>query len=442
MQPNESKICNQNEDNLSSYHKSVSGTLNSRVITGTSTKAHLAAQQVTPAKLAQLLLNRGPLAIRFITQSLSEEIPGFKDLSASKQRRLIMSALEAGEKEKSVVFAKIGWGQWSAKLVNPQDFLKERELTNLANMNVKDLIAQERRCSTSNKKSLLRQNMSSNSGPTTMYIDENAVASDDDCDEHERRLGDDNSDSEIYHHDRLKRRQSGVLTVDSSPEMSGNHIFNTACNDPLIPKPRSKSFNPSYRYHNTCSKIRSPSISKTTQNFKNNINNTFNESIDASLRRMSTSSNSDYCPKSVIDLSLNISLGSNKLEHESKVQRISNLRASVLSFNKESSLRSTLLPHPNYEALSSSDTKHPSLNLSPNGKHNSDSNIVISIGHSDTDEEDWQSIGAASLRRNEIPLNKLERSISHNKESVLSSSNKIEYQDTNDVATLLLSLKS
>ena len=62
-------------------------------ISTTSTAAQQAAQQVTPEKLSQLLLDKGPLAIRFITKALSQEIPKFADLSASKQRRLIMLSL-------------------------------------------------------------------------------------------------------------------------------------------------------------------------------------------------------------------------------------------------------------------------------------------------------------------------------------------------------------
>lgn len=55
--------------------KSVSGTANNKPISTSSPAAVAAAQQVTPIKLSQLLLKTGPLAIRFITQALAEEIP-------------------------------------------------------------------------------------------------------------------------------------------------------------------------------------------------------------------------------------------------------------------------------------------------------------------------------------------------------------------------------
>lgn len=74
-----------------------------------------AAAAVTPEKLSRLLLSQGPLAIRHITSHLALTIPGFADLSLSKQRRLIIAALDAGDQTNGVAFEKVGWGRWAAK---------------------------------------------------------------------------------------------------------------------------------------------------------------------------------------------------------------------------------------------------------------------------------------------------------------------------------------
>ena len=73
-----------------------------------------AAAAVTAEKLSRLLVIQGPLAIRHITSHLAMTIPGFADLSLSKQRRLIIAVLEA-EDHPSVRFEKVGWGRWAAK---------------------------------------------------------------------------------------------------------------------------------------------------------------------------------------------------------------------------------------------------------------------------------------------------------------------------------------
>lgn len=73
------------------------------------------AAEITPTRLANLLIRKGPLAIRLITAQLSIEVPGFELLSLSKQRRLIMAAMEQEDRTNNVVFEKIGWGQWAVR---------------------------------------------------------------------------------------------------------------------------------------------------------------------------------------------------------------------------------------------------------------------------------------------------------------------------------------
>ncbi|MCH0629927.1 hypothetical protein JNB11_08155 [Kocuria palustris] len=73
------------------------------------------ALQITPTRLANLLIRKGPLPIRHITALLAVEVPSFDMLSLSKQRRLIMAAMEQEDPVNNVVFEKIGWGQWAVR---------------------------------------------------------------------------------------------------------------------------------------------------------------------------------------------------------------------------------------------------------------------------------------------------------------------------------------
>lgn len=115
-----------------------SPTSNNKPLAITSVEAQNAVHMVTPERISTLLENRGPLAIRFITQSLSEDIPFFKNLSTSKQRRLIMNVMETGYESKSLIFEKIGWGLWTIKQVSPETFKQERDITNKLNEKVRD----------------------------------------------------------------------------------------------------------------------------------------------------------------------------------------------------------------------------------------------------------------------------------------------------------------
>lgn len=89
-----------------------------KVLVSTSSPEGIAAaNQITPNRIAKILLKEGPLPIRHLTGHLIEQVPTFGNLSLSKQRRLIMSALESGDIELSAIFEKIGWGQWEARKV-------------------------------------------------------------------------------------------------------------------------------------------------------------------------------------------------------------------------------------------------------------------------------------------------------------------------------------
>lgn len=131
----------------------------------TTPEAIAAANQVTPERLSQLLTENGPLAIRHITKQLSQEIPCFRNLSNSKQRRLIINAMQVGDYKNNKLFEKIGWGQWSIRNVDPSDFEIQRKLTNLQNSQFK-CFNQTVVSSCQTKESIV-------------YIDENIIQSDD-----------------------------------------------------------------------------------------------------------------------------------------------------------------------------------------------------------------------------------------------------------------------
>lgn len=125
-----------NSNNNNSY--SNSDTQGSKPLPISSVEAQNAVHMVTPGRIAGMLEGRGPLAMRYITQTLAEEIPHFSGLSTSKQRRLIMSVMETGFQEESLVFEKIGWGLWTVKRVAPEAFVRERDATNRLNAKVRD----------------------------------------------------------------------------------------------------------------------------------------------------------------------------------------------------------------------------------------------------------------------------------------------------------------
>ncbi|KAL6243126.1 DNA-binding proteins Bright/BRCAA1/RBP1 and proteins containing BRIGHT domain [Rhinocladiella similis] len=83
------------------------------------------AGAITPSMLAKhhlpgILLSHGPLAIRHIMGYLTTTVPGFSRITSAKARRLVVAALEGKggniEREGDVVFDKVGWGRWDARI--------------------------------------------------------------------------------------------------------------------------------------------------------------------------------------------------------------------------------------------------------------------------------------------------------------------------------------
>ncbi len=89
------------------------------------------AGAITPGMLAkyhlpEILLNHGPLAIRYIIGHLTASVPGFSFIPPAKSRRLVVAALEGrgngaeggtGGLEGDVEFQKVSWGVWGARRV-------------------------------------------------------------------------------------------------------------------------------------------------------------------------------------------------------------------------------------------------------------------------------------------------------------------------------------
>ena len=90
-----------------------------------------ASSNITPSLIAKhylpgILLQHGPLAIRYITAHLIASVPGFSAIPPAKQRRLVVGALEGrggcsgamgevGGVDGDVIFEKVGWGRWDAR---------------------------------------------------------------------------------------------------------------------------------------------------------------------------------------------------------------------------------------------------------------------------------------------------------------------------------------
>ena len=82
---------------------------------------------ITPLMLAThhlpgILIDHGPLAIRYVMGYLTTSVPGFSGMPPAKARRLVVAALEgrgedgvAGALNPEVRFEKVGWGRWDAR---------------------------------------------------------------------------------------------------------------------------------------------------------------------------------------------------------------------------------------------------------------------------------------------------------------------------------------
>ena len=197
--------------------------------------AHLKDEDISvvikPAQLSKLLREHGPLAMRHITNLLIQEVPEFNHVSPSKQRRLIMQAMEQGDKEHQVLFEKVGWGLWQIEPIDPHvAFEEQRVLMNNLNKRRMDSTRTSDMLSTSHnndkKEEVKEENIKGkekiyNMGtvvkeggiiihkqlPKAVFLDENAISSDDEDDE-EYKLDARRGSSTLYS---IKRRTSSVV---------------------------------------------------------------------------------------------------------------------------------------------------------------------------------------------------------------------------------------
>ncbi|CCC69296.1 hypothetical protein NCAS_0C03060 [Naumovozyma castellii] len=344
--------------------------------------SHVVTEQpglITSGLLSTLLLEKGPLAIRHITRAINEKVPEFKDLSASKQRRLIMGAMETGDKDHGVLFEKVGWGQWAAKKVDDMTtFDKELESIRIANLKVRDNLKEEsanarRKSSThsaTNKpmvrkpesnKSKIKSPLATGSDVATsqppppippLYIDEEVLASDEDEYEEENNPMFNFKD----------RRTSTVVYADSSPEAVEQGIVAKTIR-PLLSSNRMR------RSSSKTNSKKSPFLAKH-----------------------------DKPPLGKVDLDL-------LLPNSGVLSEPTSRRRSRSSFSKESGIRSTLFAGPT--DTSSSLTKPTVLFKQPNKNIQTIESFSPQTAEekdtgrqtpSDTtEEEDWAAIGADNL---------------------------------------------
>lgn len=402
----------------------------------------LAAQKVTPLMIANIINKDGPMPIRAITKGISQEIPLFEKFSPSKQRRLIMRTMAKGESQNCILFKKVGWGQWSTERVERGEFETARALINDYNSNFIDV--------TNDKKKLLNINHDSK------YIEENVLISDDETSEEVKQ-------SLISHHGKRSRRASFNIMRRNRLNSISN-IDDTSLTPKLVSHAgirknsihtmdgfggRRKSsivlsntaaWTPGYMFASNKSGLISDDDilgqdieSETTSHNTDSHSHFLPQLKPMALRNdfpmrdsSSTRSASNHNP--IYDSLTNSPVGSltNRLipptnhyiiNHHAVIQDEDLPRRK--NSTVESSVRSTLLTSRN-------------------------NNPIDSDSFSDTDDEDWESIGALSLRTANSENTKVD---AHNSNSI--SNTKIvsirkggNPHNETDIAALLLSLRS
>lgn len=425
------------------------------------------AAEITPHRLANLLIRKGPLPIRLITAQLAAEVPGFNLLSLLKQRRLIMAAMEQGDPENNVVFEKIGWGQWAVRRVdsdyivteadngseNPKARMNIHELKEKAKLGWSKKLATPsenggkgttRRDSITNQKPNLHNmrvpnerlsitnaildsesesddemdvptfRMSVGSGQLDLDdidVDDNAIAEDLDGEDESGLFAFDHDDDHGTSIGRFKR---------SPPLKFANRVPTKFSPPPALSGTRRKSSSagaPSAVTKNTnySSSSRHQIFNRSRLNLIENLDNYI--VLSARNSQFSVSSpppQAGSVPSASPLGSWNGNAG--YLNHnfnilpENIASAILNAGRRKLSFN-ESSIRSTLLSsmHPKpYETgtHSTSNSTSAANNSSPPTAANG-TRRPTGLRHdlaSDTDEEDWATIGAESLRKHSAGL--------------------------------------
>lgn len=397
------------------------------------------ASKITPTRLANLLIRKGPLPIRHITHQLSEEVPNFDKLSLSKQRRLIMSAMEQTDTTNNVVFEKIGWGQWAVRKVDSDFIVTEGTDTsdeaNKKQINVNDLRTQGNlKLGWSKKKSVLgssrRESITNNK--TNLHNlklpnegfnnDSNAIVSDSEdeydlsdniqVDSDEEDDDDDDDDDDIEDDEEVE-----LFSFDndemlgkfkrSPPIKFANRVPIKVSPPPIGTNPRRRS---SASQPNSISKIANPNhrhqiFNRSRLNLLENLENY----IISSAKNSNVSINSPPPPSaaaSALSGSPINSWNSNYI-HQPLTTSPDGLTTTISAFDRrkssfnESHIRSTL------------SSSLPKVQSKPELTYQSGQPLLSKISNeilSDTDEEDWATMGAATLRKRENDHTNLARS--------------------------------
>ncbi|CCD26012.2 uncharacterized protein NDAI_0G02370 [Naumovozyma dairenensis CBS 421] len=466
-----------------------------RSVSNNKNSNNIVSGSVTPRKLSELLMRRGPLAIRHITQALNEDITNFKDLSSSKQRRLIMGAMDDGDKDNRIVFEKVGWGQWSARqLDDNEDFNTVLDITKKNNLKVRDAASTAKddnnnigintNANVNTNTSSSSRRRSSNSAmvkkpetktknknhpisspamttnspqaeslsqPSVLYIDEEVLASDEEDD-----IDIENRDKDMFAFN--GRRKSTVVYASN---VAGDNVASTA--DVTEHELMARHIRPKLR--NNSRTRRSSSKSKSRPSINKMVPSTVNQQTDIQTFQHQQHFISGQSNKIDLDLLSRSTLSEPPSERPSRV-----------SFSKESGIRSTLFASngmykgeekrntvgsttfnntssdmSNRFAIPQIAFKNPHIGhntvesfIPPSAEDTSHNNHEEKQTPSDTTEdEDWAAMGAEVLRnvKNSGTQNVLQRNQhANNVDDRKESQHRRGTDDENDGAILLMNL--
>lgn len=303
-----------------------------------------------------------------------------------------MTAMERGDEASSIIFEKLGWGLWGAKRVTPESFESEREVMNKLNAKVKDNASSSNRNEKSKERKLSGGNgaIVMTSPPPVMYIDENVLQTDEDEEEYDenddkqsggvKRLINNSNNGTLYMYTGSGRRRPSAVVYDTTndPELASEREL-------LAQKVRS-----AHKPSNQASSLRRLSIGSPHPSV--------NESIASSYSNQSSRDN-------VWDIEGHEKSSTGTTTLNERLSR----RSSRLSVSKESGIRSTLSPLRNRKLVYNNNSSSNNSNFRIDQELDHDDDRVYSAGSngggsssaiaSDTDEEDWARIGAASLLR-------------------------------------------
>ena len=390
------------------------------------------ASKITPTRLANLLIRKGPLPIRHITSQLALEVPSFELLSLSKQRRLIMAAMEQTDTVNNVVFEKIGWGQWAVRKIDSDYIVTEgTEKSSNSNtsggsgggsaneklINVNDLRNQlNLKLGWSKKKKLasagVGSGLNSRRESITNHVKslhniklpnesiDNAIASessDEDDDDDQEEIDDyalsdtESSDEEMFAFDEKNRASSNVnnpITAISEHTVSGTPPIKFARRVPIkiSPPPEAGAINNG----SSASRRR-----KSSSSVSNSITKPYRQHLFNTRSRLNSIENLDnYIVSSAKNSSVlisspppPISFSSSPATSVAYEEHYNLNQQQLLLFQQK--LQQQQQQQKNQRRKSSFNESHVRSTLS-NVKTSSD----------DTDEEDWAAMGPESLRNN------------------------------------------